>query len=163
MNIEMYRKYYDLVIFDRDGVINETPKGDDKYILSKKNLKTNQMILKFVAALQENGVATCVATNQQCVGKKMLSKSELNAIHGEINYQILKIGGKPLEFFTCTHLISDNCECRKPKPGLLIRAMDRFSTTPSKSLFIGDQISDQLAASRAALDFLFVSTINYNP
>jgi D-glycero-D-manno-heptose 1,7-bisphosphate phosphatase len=158
---EKFASNYDLVIFDRDGVINFAPKGNARYILSVEELDLNELIIDFILELQGKGVETCVATNQQCVGKRLISVDQLNRIHNAINIQIRKAGGMPLEFFTCPHLIEEECECRKPKPGLLINAMSSFGVTPDRALFIGDQLSDKIAAESAALDFLFVENIDF--
>jgi D-glycero-D-manno-heptose 1,7-bisphosphate phosphatase len=158
---EKFTSNYDLVIFDRDGVINFAPKGNARYILSVEELDLNEMVIDFILELQGTGVETCVATNQQCVGKSLISVDQLNRIHNAINIQIRKAGGVPLEFFTCLHLIEEECECRKPKPGLLINAMSSFGVTPNRALFIGDQLSDKIAAEAAALDFLFVENIDF--
>ena len=155
-------KKYDLVIFDRDGVVNYAPKGEARYILSIEELDLNQLIIQFILELQSMGVDTCVATNQQCVGKGLINVDQLNSIHCAINIQIREVGGVPLEFFTCLHLVEDNCNCRKPKPGLLMNAMSGFGGTPERTLFIGDQLSDKSAAESAAIDFLFVESIELN-
>jgi D-glycero-D-manno-heptose 1,7-bisphosphate phosphatase len=100
-----------------------------------------------------------VATNQQCVGKGLISFTQLASIHDSINGQIGEVGGIPLEFFTCVHLVEDNCECRKPKPGLLINAMNSFGVKPDRTVFIGDQDSDKMAAESAAVDFFFLTEL----
>jgi D-glycero-D-manno-heptose 1,7-bisphosphate phosphatase len=158
----LFSEFYDLVIFDRDGVINKAPTSANKYILSKDELELNQSVIRFIVELQSKGVGTCVATNQQCVGRGLISTDSLNQIHGAINTQINKIGGADLKFFTCTHLFQENCSCRKPNPGLLISAMNSFNVLPNRTLFIGDQLSDKLAAQSASIDFLFIGNINTN-
>jgi D-glycero-D-manno-heptose 1,7-bisphosphate phosphatase len=159
---ETFIKKYDLVIFDRDGVINLAPRGDKKYILSKKDLRLNPVIINFILGLQENGLATCVATNQQCVGKGLISAEQLDEIHDAINLIILKAGGEGFKFFSCPHLIREDCPCRKPKPGLLLQALEFFGVTPSRAIFIGDQISDKIAANLAGLDFIFIDSIDFH-
>ena len=159
---EKFIKNYDLVIFDRDGVINLAPKEGARYILSEKDLELNPVIIDLIVGLQEKSVATCVATNQQCVGKGLISVEQLGEIHGAINMIILNAGGEGLEFFTCPHLIKEDCLCRKPKPGLLLQALEFFGVTPGRAIFIGDQISDKVAASSAGLDFLFIDSFDFN-
>lgn len=159
---EKLSKNYDLVIFDRDGVINLAPKEGERYILSGKDLELNPVIIDFILGLQGKSVATCVATNQQCVGKGIISAEQLREIHDAINLIILKAGGEGLEFFTCPHLINEDCLCRKPKPGLLLQALEFFGVTPSRAIFIGDQISDKIAANSAGLDFLFIDSIDFH-
>ena len=87
---EKLSKNYDLVIFDRDGVINLAPKEGERYILSGKDLELNPVIIDFILGLQGKSVATCVATNQQCVGKGIISAEQLREIHDAINLIILK-------------------------------------------------------------------------
>lgn len=159
---EIFKKTFDLVIFDRDGVINLVPQEGERYILSPNDLNVDPLVIGFIADLQKRGVSTCVATNQQCVGKGLITAKQLNEIHSVINDSILVKGGNSLEFFTCTHLISENCICRKPKPGLLMEAVKFFGVSPSKTLFIGDQMSDKIAADLANLDFVFADRINFN-
>ncbi len=153
---------YDLVILDRDGVINLAPEEGERYILSPEDLHIDPLVIRFIVGLQKKGVLTCVATNQQCVGKGLITTGQLSEIHGVINNSILVLGGKPLEFFSCTHLIKEDCLCRKPKPGLLIEALKFFSVSPSKTLFIGDQMSDKIAADLANLEFVFADRIDFN-
>lgn len=148
---------YDLAIFDRDGVVNLPPKGGARYILEPEDLVLNKLIIQLILELQKGGVKTCVATNQQCVGKELISFSQLVRIHDSINFQIGEIGGAPLDFFTCVHLVEDKCECRKPKPGLLISAMNNFGVTSDRTVFIGDQDSDKIAAESAKVDFFFLT------
>ena len=159
---EKFIKNYDLVIFDRDGVINLAPKEGERYIRSKKDLELNLEIIDFIVGLQEKSVATCVATNQQCVGKGLISVEQLGEIHEAINIIILNAGGEELKFFTCPHLIKEYCLCRKPKPGLLLQALDFFGVTPGRAIFIGDQISDKIAANSAGMDFLFIDSFDLN-
>ena len=65
----------------------------------------------------------------------------------------MQAGGKKLEFFVCPHLATLNCDCRKPKPGLIFQAMSRFSKQPNETLFIGDKETDAMAANAAKVQF----------
>lgn len=150
---------YDLVIFDRDGVINRAPQNNKRYVLSLEELFINSLVLKFIVDLQAKGIFACVATNQQCVGKKLISVAQLNEIHTKIVNNILASGGEPIKFFVCPHLVEVNCLCRKPKPGLLNDAINFFGISPAKTLFIGDSISDKEAADSAKVDFMFIENL----
>lgn len=155
------REFYGLVIFDRDGVVNVAPKEGNRYILSNNELILNPVVIEYIVKLQNQGIFTCVATNQQGVGKGLISPTQLSEIHDKINDQIVNLGGKKMEFFICTHLVEIKCNCRKPEPGLLIQALKFFGVEPSKTIFIGDQHTDKMAAEAANIDFLLVDNIYF--
>ena len=146
-----------LLILDRDGVINDAPTNGNRYILKASDLILRHGVIREIARIQNFG-DVAVATNQQCVGKNLISEVELNSLHRIIDDAVVKEGGRPLQYFICPHLESDGCSCRKPNPSLLKEAMDHFHChDPSHTLFIGDKASDQRAAELAGIPFLLVS------
>jgi D-glycero-D-manno-heptose 1,7-bisphosphate phosphatase len=140
-----------LLLFDRDGVLNQNPL-DNGYVLSPSELIIYPEVLNQIAKLPKEIEIACV-TNQQCVGKKLLKPEDLNEINSVIAKSIAQAGGKKLEFFVCPHLATLNCDCRKPKPGLIFQAMSRFSKQPNETLFIGDKETDAMAAEAAKVQF----------
>lgn len=145
-----------ILILDRDGVINRAPIPPRRYILKLDELKINEEIIQLIVLSQKSGWITCVATNQQAVGKGLLSENQINSIHKQINLRITEEGGSEIEFFVCSHLKKLRCSCRKPMPGLLLQAIKKFSeTSDSKRIvFIGDQETDRKAADSAGVQFL---------
>jgi len=140
-----------LVLFDRDGVLNHNP-SDDGYVLSPSELVIYAGVIEQIAKLPKEIEIACV-TNQQCVGMKLLKPEDLCEINSAIAKSIVQAGGKDLAFFVCPHLATQNCDCRKPKPGLILQAMKRFSKAPNETLFIGDKETDAMAASAAKVQF----------
>ena len=140
-----------LLLFDRDGVLNQNP-VDNGYVLSPSELVIYPEVLNQIAKLPKEIEIACV-TNQQCVGKKLLKPEDLCEINSVIAKSIVQAGGKKLEFFVCPHLATLNCDCRKPKPGLIFQAMSRFSKQPHETLFIGDKETDEMAAHAAKVQF----------
>ena len=140
-----------LLLFDRDGVLNQNP-SDNGYVLSPSELVIYPEVLNQIAKLPKEIEIACV-TNQQCVGKKLLKPEDLCEINSVIAKSIVQAGGKKLEFFVCPHLATLNCDCRKPKPGLIFQAMSRFSKQPHETLFIGDKETDEMAAHAAKVQF----------
>ncbi len=140
------------LILDRDGVLNNKLDG---YVLSPQDLDIHFEMIDLVCQVQELGITVAVATNQQCVGKNLLSPQKLDEIHDLVNTEIMKRGGQALVFFVCPHLESHLCECRKPHPGLLVQAMQKLNFTPRDTVFLGDMESDQLAARNAGVSFVF--------
>ena len=141
-----------LVVLDRDGVINVKAAPPARYILEKNEIKFNLDVIAWIARASTR-LSVCVATNQQGVGKKLLSREGLDDIHSRMNLEIRRQGGEDLQYFVCPHLESENCLCRKPKPGLLIAALEYFKIEGKDTIFVGDSKSDHLAAQ--APRFLF--------
>ena len=107
--------------------------------------------------MQRSSNKVVVATNQQCIGKNLLTEDSLNEIHSKINGVIVQNGGEAIKFYVCPHLISDDCGCRKPKPGLLLQAMSDNGFTKSKTIFVGDSETDRQAALLASVPFVLHS------
>jgi len=148
---------YELILFDRDGVINEVPKSPSRYILNDSSLILNPVILSLIVELQLDSKKVAVVTNQQCVGKGLISSYDLNLIHKKIDEALKKLGGFPLKFYICTHLESLECKCRKPKTGLFELVSKDFMISKDKTIYIGDSPSDKEAAKYFGIKFL-----NYN-
>ena len=85
---------------------------------------------------------------------------DLVSIHRKFNNQLIRNGGDPLAIFFCPHPPSDNCECRKPKPGLLITAISALDISRKDTIFLGDSITDFQAAKTAGVKFALVLTGN---
>ena len=97
------------------------------------------------------GKAVYVATNQSPIGRGLMTWSDLNEIHAEVNQKLIN----PIEFVVCPHIPSENCDCRKPKAGLL----ERIKTESlGPWIFIGDNITDCIAAEKANIDFVFIKS-----
>lgn len=145
---------YELILFDRDGVINEVPKLPSRYILNGSSLILNPVILSLIVELQLDLKKVAVITNQQCVGKGLISLYDLNLIHKKIDDALKMLGGNSLKFYICTHLESLECKCRKPKPGLLELVCSDFMISKDKTIYIGDSPSDEEAAKCFGIKFL---------
>ena len=145
---------YKFIILDRDGVLNEIPTRN-RYVLNENEIVLKHEVIRNVVELQHQGVDFCVATNQKGIGLGLISVRDLESIHDKLNTGLVDKGGKPIAFYVCSH-IEGSCDCRKPKPGLLLKAMADFNVSPAETLFIGDMLSDLLAAKNAYIDFMYV-------
>jgi D-glycero-D-manno-heptose 1,7-bisphosphate phosphatase len=154
----MCMRYKKLIILDRDGVINKLPSRSKYYILEKSELQFNNLILEWIATASQK-ISMCVATNQQAVGKGLLSSIELSEIHAHINKKIVELGGRDLLFFVCPHLVSQKCKCRKPESGLLEKALTHFEVVAEQAVFIGDNWTDKMAAEKLEIDYLDVGEL----
>lgn len=150
---------FGLIILDRDGVINDAPKGKQRYIMKLEDLTIMEEVTSKIAQLQEF-FDVAVATNQQCLGKGILSEVELKRLHDAIDENIVSKGGIPLVYFVCGHLEEESCRCRKPKTGLLLDAMSHFSYYDKNRIyFIGDSVTDEKAGNLANIGFFLTKHV----
>ena len=132
-----------LVILDRDGTINQ---DSDQYIKSPLEWKPIPGSLEAIARLTQGGWRCVVATNQSGLSRGLFDMSTLNAIHAEMHRAVGQAGGRIDAIFFCPHAADSNCECRKPKPGLLREIGARFDTELEGVPMIGDSLRDLEAA-----------------
>lgn len=141
----------ELLLLDRDGVINE--RIIDGYVTDETQLTFIDSTFDFLSQNQSIIKNIGVVTNQQGIGKKLFSSSDLFRIHEKVSKEFLNYGLVTPAYFVCPHL-SGSCECRKPKPLLLLEAMEHFKVTKESTLMIGDSISDVLAAKKAGVNIV---------
>ena len=132
-----------LVILDRDGTINQ---DSDQYIKSPAEWKPIPGSLEAIARLTQGGWRIMVATNQSGLSRGLFDMSTLNAIHAEMHRAVGQAGGRIDAIFFCPHAADSNCECRKPKPGLLREIGSRFDLDLKGVPMIGDSLRDVEAA-----------------
>jgi len=135
-----------LVILDRDGTINQ---DSDQYIKSPAEWKPIPGSLQAIARLTQSGWRIVVATNQAGIARGLFDMSALNAIHAEMHRAVGLAGGRIDAIFFCPHAADSNCECRKPKPGLLREIASRMDTGLAGVPMIGDSLRDVEAAAAA--------------
>ena len=105
-----------LIVLDRDGVINH---DSDQFIKSPDEWRPIPGSLEAVARLNHAGFRVVVATNQSGVGRGLLDISTLLAIHERMHKALAQVGGRIDAIFFCPHTADSQCDCRKPKPGML--------------------------------------------
>ncbi|MDC0344732.1 HAD-IIIA family hydrolase [Alphaproteobacteria bacterium] len=142
------------VILDRDGVINRDLPSS---VRSIKEFEMLPGVPEAIAALNQKGVSVALATNQAVVGRDELSHEDLDLIHQHMEEQLLQHQAHLDKIFSCTSC-DDNHPDRKPRPGMLLKAMDFFKVGPEHTLFIGDALRDLTAAQRAGCHFSLVRT-----
>ncbi len=132
-----------LLILDRDGVINE---DSDEYIKSADEWQPIPGSIEAIAKLSKSGFQIYVATNQSGLGRKLFSQQQLDAMHEKMLNLVKHQGGKVEGIFYCPHQPGDNCDCRKPKPGLLIQISEHAGHSLYGVPVIGDSLRDLEAA-----------------
>ena len=132
-----------LLILDRDGVINEDHKD---YIKNASEWVAIPGSLEAIARLCQGGYRIVVVTNQAGMARKKLDISSLNDIHRKLLDHLSQYGGTIDAFFFCPHDPRKNCDCRKPRPGLLQEISKRLRVSLTDVPLVGDKISDVEAA-----------------
>jgi len=127
------------VFLDRDGVLNEAVMRDGKPYppASLEELKIFPEAAAALTALKRAGYLRIVVTNQPDVARGVTSRETVEAINGVVG-AALGID----DFFVCWHDDRDACACRKPKPGLLAEAAERYGIDLRQSSLIGDRWRD---------------------
>lgn len=138
------------LFIDRDGVVNKDPGGWTKhnYVTDWKDFHFVPGTLEALKILKKKGIKVIVASNQGGVSKGVYKEEELNEINSLMLKEIERYGGAVEEVFYCVHKDEDNCDCRKPKPGLLEKAAKKYNIDPKKTYFIGDAPKDVMAGKR---------------
>ncbi len=132
-----------LVILDRDGVINY---DSDFYIKSPEEWIPIPRSLNAIAKLTKAGFKVAICTNQSGIGRGLYDEAMLSKIHDKLMEHVVLYGGEVDKIFYCPHHPDDNCECRKPKPGMLNQVAKHFDVSLKNVPFIGDSIRDLQAA-----------------
>jgi len=151
---QMPHKHHRLFVFlDRDGVIN-VERGD--FVRSIEEWEWAPHALEGIKKLTDAGFGIIVVTNQSCISRGIITEDELAAIHDYMLTTIHDSGGKIVRVYHCPHQESDGCSCRKPKPGMLLKAAKDYEIDLSQTFFIGDAPRDMEAAYSANIRGIFI-------
>lgn len=144
------------VFLDRDGVLNHE-QGDYICKLEDFHVLDNFEALKI---LQDRGYLLIVATNQGGLAKGWYSEDELAKMHTKLKEEYLKHGVEFTDIFYCPHHpdFTGVCDCRKPKPGLLLHGIEKYNIDPSLSYFIGDRERDVEAGTAAGVKGILIDS-----
>ena len=122
-----------LVILGRDGTIN---RYRDDHVKSPEEL-------------ERAGWHTVMATNQPGIGRGLIDMASLNAVHLRLNQLLAEKGGRLDAAFFCPHAPEDNCNCRKPLPGLIEQIGERFGVDLKNVHMVGASVRDLQTAHNA--------------
>lgn len=134
------------VYLDRDGIINRKLEKD--YVKNWDEFHFLPDTIKAIKTINEKGYLVIVVTNQRGIAKGLMTEKDLQEIHRRMCEELQKHGAYIDDIFYCPHDIKDNCNCRKPKPGMLIEAQKKWNIDFAQSYIIGDSESDIEAGKR---------------
>jgi D-glycero-D-manno-heptose 1,7-bisphosphate phosphatase len=143
------------VLLDRDGVINQ---DSDDFIKSPEEWLPIAGSLEAIALLNKHGYKVVVVTNQSGLGRGLFDNAMLDKIHAKMQRMTEEKGGKIEAIYFCPHGPDDDCDCRKPKPGLLEAFANEHHVNLNGMAAIGDSLRDLQAAEAVGASPILVKT-----
>ena len=135
---------------DRDGVLCRRAPSHD-YVKSPAEFVWLPGAREGVRRLNDEGWLVLVVTNQRGVARGLMSARDLDAIHERAQRELRALGAHVDAFYVCPHGEGEGCGCRKPEPGLILRAAREWSVDLGASFLVGDDDRDLEAARRAGV------------
>ena len=135
-----------LVILGRDGILNDFR---DDHVKAPEEWSPIPGAMEAVARLNHAGWHTVVATNQSGIGRGMIDMASVNAVHAHMFKLLMAVGGRIDAVFFCPHSPDEQCDCRKPLPGLMHDIGRRYGIDLKHVPMVADTLRD-LQAARAA-------------
>jgi len=127
------------VFLDRDGVLNRDTPG---FITNPDDLEVLPGAADAVARLNRAGLIVAVITNQSGVGRGLMTACDLSAVHERLAANVAQAGGSFAGIYHCPHAPWERCACRKPLPGMVLRACEELGIHSTRSYFVGDKPTD---------------------
>ncbi|MBI2610916.1 HAD family hydrolase [Candidatus Kaiserbacteria bacterium] len=147
------------VFVDRDGVLNE----DTAYASDPKVAKLLPGVAPAIKRLNEAGMIVIVVSNQSGIARGFHTESDTRAFNAELDAQLRAEGARVDGWYYCPHLpegkvpeYAMECECRKPKPGMLLQAAREHDIDIASSFIVGDKESDIAAGAAAGAQTILV-------
>ena len=141
------------IFLDRDGIINIEKKD---YVKTIKEFILIDRIFDVIKMINSKGYLVIIITNQSAINRKIITENNLREIHNHFLKLAKNKNAKIDGIYFCPHMPSENCECRKPKPGMILKAAQEFQIDLKNSVMIGDSNTDIEAAQQAGCHGILV-------
>jgi len=129
------------LFLDRDGVINKKLPG--RYVTNWDEFEFIPKALEAIVSFSQIFKYIVIVTNQQGIGKELMTDEDLQKVHARMIDEIMKKGGYIDQVYYCPYLAQEDPMCRKPNPGMAFQAAEDFDDIEfKKSIMIGDSLSD---------------------
>jgi D-glycero-D-manno-heptose 1,7-bisphosphate phosphatase len=135
-----------VVFLDRDGVIN---RDSSDYIKCWEEFIFLPNSLEALTILTRKGYTLILITNQSIIHRKWIAPEVLEDMHQRLKSTVASHGGKITDIFFCPHTPEEGCFCRKPKPGLIQQAYEKYAIDLSDAIMVGDRAKDILCGKAA--------------
>jgi D-glycero-D-manno-heptose 1,7-bisphosphate phosphatase len=149
------------IFIDRDGTLIE----EVGYLKMLEDLRFTPRSVNALELFHQHGFINIVITNQSAIARGILSPKELNKIHQKMKLLAKEEGGIIDDIFYCPHFAEGRvtpynveCECRKPKPGMILQAAQKHHLDLQECIVVGDKVSDMQLAEQAGIRGVLVLT-----
>jgi histidinol-phosphate phosphatase family protein len=126
------------VVLDRDGTLIH----ERNYLSSPQQVELIPRAAEALVQMREMGLGIVMITNQSGIGRGFFDMPQVDEVHTCMRDLLAREGASVDAVYVCPHTPDDNCACRKPQPGLLLRASAEFGFVPAESFMIGDKACD---------------------
>lgn len=148
-----------VVFLDRDGtIIKNIP-----YLADPLKIKIKKEVIPGLQKLQKAGYHLIIITNQSGIGRGLIKPREFLAVQNKLYSLFAEHNIFFNDFFYCPHHPTEgkskykkDCNCRKPKSGMLLQALKKYQLNPKNCYFIGDSIVDILAGKKAGIPSILI-------
>lgn len=144
------------VFFDRDGIVNRRIIGG--YVKAIEEFEINEDFLALFKYVKDNDYLAILVTNQQGIGKGLMSEADLALVHEYMQNLLEESTGSKFDaIYYCPDLAAANSYRRKPNPGMFEEAINQFEIDPTESWTIGDSPTDVIAGKRAGTNTILIN------
>ncbi len=160
--IELTKQFFQnqkAIFLDRDGTINVRP-PKACYVESAEEFQWLPQAREAIKKIRDHGYLVILVSNQPGIARGRLTEETLHEIHEKMQKDLREIGTQIDDIFYCPHNWDEGCFCRKPNPGMIYAAQQKYSLNLNNCCLIGDDERDIEAANRAGIRSYMV-TENY--
>lgn len=147
-----------VILLDRDGTVIRDP--EDERVDKEEKIELFPDSIEALKLLAANDFSIILITNQAGISEGRINMEDFNRINGKVLELLSESGVKILKTFVCPHGQNDGCECRKPKPTMILEALEEFGIKPESVFMVGDRESDIMAGINAGTKTILVQTAN---
>jgi D-sedoheptulose 7-phosphate isomerase len=147
-------RLFGAVFLDRDGTIAR----DVPYCSRPEDFELFPGVVEAVRQLQNNGFKVVLTTNQSGIGRGYFTFDALEKIHEKLHREMARGNVRLDGIYYCPHHPDDDCECRKPRPGMLLRSSAEMNIDLEKSFMVGDTVADIEAGRRVGCRTILINT-----
>jgi D-glycero-D-manno-heptose 1,7-bisphosphate phosphatase len=144
-----------VIILDRDGVINKKPPKAE-YVKSWDEFEILPGVIEALQLLDRQNYDIFIVTNQAGIARGLITENDLHIIHKKLLDVFKQNNVHIKDIYYCPHGWDEGCDCRKPKPGMLLRAGKEHNFDITKAIFIGDDERDKQAGDAAGCKTILI-------
>lgn len=146
------------ILLDRDGTVIRDP--EDERVDTEEKIELFPDSIEALRYLADHDFSVIFITNQAGIAEGRITEQDFERINGKVLEMLSPSGVTILKTYMCPHAPEDNCECRKPKPKMILEALKEFDLKAEDIYMAGDRESDIMAGINAGTKTILVKTAN---